>query len=440
MLVTFFMFLFYKDANIKLVKTEIDNIALTANQQRETINAAIKSHATNLGSMAKTIVILGDNETALVEYLRNLEKNLDIDNVIYIDYDGIATLSSLKKVNMNNNAAFQTALHGEINVTAPFKSRFTGQQVIEVAAPILKNDEIIGVVMVEYSIDFITKTLTTLVDEADEKGYTIILDGSGNVITSTSYQDEYLTSYKYATFENNVSYEEIVNSITARKPDGNGTIAYINGEKRILEYRPIDIRDWSIIVVSEDVSDTLIRNISDGIQYLLIAILASFFIFLTVIIYLRRKGIKEIETVAFYDELTGLPNLVSFREQVKDLISTYPTMHFAMQKIDIKNFKAINEMFGHDIGNLVLTKLSETIKTVKEPTFIAARVGADEFLMFAGNGYLAQDDHARAEYEQHFRSLIPELAEHEFRFRYGRYFLEEGEDNVMEEFEQKYLE
>ncbi len=287
--------------------------------------------------------------------------------------------------------------------------------------------------MVEYDVDFIKETMISLVDEADEKGYTILINKKGDVIANTSYKDEYLNSFSNnAKFTNGLTYKDISKQISQRKPEGGGAIAYINNTKRIIEYRPINLKDWSIVVISDDVLNTLIRNISSVIQYILAGMVVTFFIFLAVIIRLKRKGVREIEAVAFYDELTGLSNLVNFKEQSKELLKKYPTMQFVMQKMDIKDFKAVNEMFGHDVGDMVIKRIASTMTGITEPTFICARVGADQFLMMAGNGFLAQDDTARDAYEEHFRSLIPELEGHEFSFRYGRYFLEKGENNVME--------
>ncbi len=432
-LVVLFMLFFYYHIDNELVETEVENIRLNANQQQAAIDGAIKAQVTNLNSMSRTLQIIANNEQATAEYLQNIEKNLGIDTVIVADDAGVGRLSNLRQVDVIDNEAYQWAMQGESYVTAPTQSRFSGKTVLIAATPMLSDKgTVVGAVLVEYSLEFITQTLISLVDEADEKGYSIILGKKGNIITSTSYRDEYTRPFRFAEFTNGLTYDALLKKIDHRKHEGGGTIATLDDAAYILEYRPINLRNWTVVVVSDDVSHTLIRNISDGIKYLLIVMAVSFFIFLAGTLLLKRKGLKDIEKVAFYDDLTGLPNLVHFREQAKALQKEFPDMKFVIQKMDIKDFKAINEMFGHDIGNLVLQKLAETLKTVEEKTFVCARVGADEFLMFAGNGYLEQDDAAREAYEQYFRTLLPELSDHEFVFRYGRYFLEPDDDDIME--------
>ncbi len=431
--VVLFMLIFYYQVDSDLIGTEIENISLTANQQQAAIDGSIKGHAANLKSMSKTLQIIGDDNNATAAYLQNLEKALSIDTIIVANDSGIGHLSNLTQVDVVDNESFQAAMQGETYVSKPTKSRFSGKEVLVAATPMRNaRNEIVGAVIVEYSIEYITKTLIALVDEADEKGYSIILDRKANVITNTSYRDEYLSSFKDAEFEGGMSYEELIKNMNQRTHDGGGTIATFGDATYILEYRPINLRNWNLVVVSEDVSHTLIRDISEGIKYLLIAMTLSFLIFLVCTLLLKRKGVHDIERVAFSDDLTGLPNLVAFREQVKMVQKKYPEAQFVVQKMDIKGFKAINEMFGNDVGNTVLQKLAETIKTVDEETFVCARLGADEFIMFAGNGYLEQDDSAREAYEKYFRTLMPELSDHEFVFRYGRYVLEHPDEDVME--------
>ncbi len=433
-IVVIFMLVFYYQINSELVATEVSNIKLNANQQQAAINGSIKDHRLNLQSMARSVQLMIKNQPATAEYLQNLEKSLGINTVIAANTLGRGRLSSQIVVDVSEHEAYLEALKGKTYATSPFKSKFSGKNVIAVATPMVveKTGEITGVIIVEYSLYYINKTLTTLVDEADEKGFSVIMDNKSNIIVSTNYKDEFMLPLNQAKYADGVTFDEFMADMAERKKEGGGVISYSNGETHILEYRPINLRDWSVIVVSEDVSNTLIRSISEGIKYLLVIIMLSFFIFLTATLYLKRKGMQDIEKVAFYDELTGLPNLVNFKETVKALLKEYPDKKFAMQKMDIQNFKAVNEMFGHDIGDKVIQKLAETIKSIKVETFCCARVGADEFLMFAADGYLEQSDEARDAYEKHFKSLLPELKDHEFNFRYGRYFLEEDDNDIME--------
>ncbi len=92
--------------------------------------------------------------------------------------------------------------------------------------------------------------------------------------------------------------------------------------------------------------------ISSWIQSLLLIMIIFFFIFLSSILYFKCKAVKDIENVAFYDDLTGLPNLINFREQVKVMLKDHLDMRFTIQKMDIKNFKnPLNNGYNFKISN-----------------------------------------------------------------------------------------
>ncbi len=177
------MFLFYKDINLKLVTTEVDNIELTANQQQSTINGVIARHAANLVSMSNTLMIIGKNEAALAEYLSNLENNLGIDTVIYVNPDGYGRLSSLKTVDVFSNEAFQGAMQGELTVSAPYQSHLKNPNFVQdISAICNKYGDIRHFIEVELTETAVTENaanLAKLLDDLHEAGFTVAIDDFG---------------------------------------------------------------------------------------------------------------------------------------------------------------------------------------------------------------------------------------------------------------------
>ncbi|MBI5233132.1 MAG: diguanylate cyclase [Deltaproteobacteria bacterium] len=97
---------------------------------------------------------------------------------------------------------------------------------------------------------------------------------------------------------------------------------------------------------------------------------------------LRQK--KElISHMAYHDTLTGLPNRQLLNDRVAQAIE-YSRRHDLMLSVcflDLDGFKAVNDTFGHDIGDLLLKQVSERLKGCVRKSDTVARLGGDEFII-----------------------------------------------------------
>lgn len=94
----------------------------------------------------------------------------------------------------------------------------------------------------------------------------------------------------------------------------------------------------------------------------------------------QKKRLEEyINYSAYYDSLTGLPNRILFRSDLKTTLENYKKG--ALVFIDIDDFKLVNDAFGHDYGDLLLVIFSQLINIFIEPYGILYRLGGDEFII-----------------------------------------------------------
>ncbi|MBR0172613.1 MAG: EAL domain-containing protein [Lachnospiraceae bacterium] len=85
---------------------------------------------------------------------------------------------------------------------------------------------------------------------------------------------------------------------------------------------------------------------------------------------------------AVHDPLTGLYNLDGFLERVEALLAKDPATPRFMLASNIKDFKLVNNLFGIDKGNEILTKTAELLKRFRlHEDDIAGRFGGDRFVM-----------------------------------------------------------
>lgn len=94
--------------------------------------------------------------------------------------------------------------------------------------------------------------------------------------------------------------------------------------------------------------------------------------------------IHQIETMAHNDFLTGVSNRRYFFESMKAYCGANKEP-FVVAMIDIDNFKAINDTYGHDVGDSTIVVLATLLKKSVKGSDIVARFGGEEFCMVLKN-------------------------------------------------------
>jgi diguanylate cyclase (GGDEF)-like protein/PAS domain S-box-containing protein len=92
----------------------------------------------------------------------------------------------------------------------------------------------------------------------------------------------------------------------------------------------------------------------------------------------RRAAEEQLKRQATHDRLTGLPN----RSHLDDrLTQALGDGNVGLLFVDLDGFKQINDKWGHDTGDEVLSTIGSRLRSVVRPSDIAARVGGDEFVV-----------------------------------------------------------
>lgn len=125
-------------------------------------------------------------------------------------------------------------------------------------------------------------------------------------------------------------------------------------------------------------------------QWVVIGILAGLAIFGAVAVLLlqrevlgrraRQRAEQDVEFLAFYDQLTELPNRVQFQSRMQEMLEGEDP--FALLYVDLDDFKVINDTHGHATGDAVLRHVADILQTeVRALDGFAARLGGDEFAL-----------------------------------------------------------
>ncbi|QPF72706.1 EAL domain-containing protein [Roseateles sp. DAIF2] len=107
------------------------------------------------------------------------------------------------------------------------------------------------------------------------------------------------------------------------------------------------------------------------------------FIGLTRDISARKQAEAEIERLAFYDALTGLPNRRLLLDRLNQALAAARRKgrHGAVLFIDMDNFKSINDTLGHGMGDRLLQGVAQRLQAALRADDTVARWGGDEFVV-----------------------------------------------------------
>ncbi len=109
----------------------------------------------------------------------------------------------------------------------------------------------------------------------------------------------------------------------------------------------------------------------------------------------RQAAQARIHHLAHHDALTGLPNRMSFMEQLQQHMAAAEAegTRLALLFIDLDHFKRVNDSLGHLVGDTLLRTVSARILASLRVTDLVARFGGDEFMVLLHGGPSAEQQH-----------------------------------------------
>lgn len=217
------------------------------------------------------------------------------------------------------------------------------------------------------------------ITEYNDEYYRYIVDGSGN-------EDD--SKLGYLDSKSNFCIEA---DNTLKTGEANYSQIYNGGEygNLISGFAPV-INDAGEVmgIVGCDISAE--NLVIDTINHMPLIIIGTIISALIVVIFAlingidiinRSKAEEKMEQLAYYDNLTGLPNKNMLNDHFNRIINTYSDSQIGILFIDMDRFKIINDSMGYAFGDRVLQKVSQRlIKCISENNVIL-RYGGDEFIL-----------------------------------------------------------
>ncbi len=101
----------------------------------------------------------------------------------------------------------------------------------------------------------------------------------------------------------------------------------------------------------------------------------------------QKQAARQIEHMAYHDQLTGLANRRLMHDRINQAISSAlrRQAHLAVLFLDLDHFKLVNDSLGHPVGDEVLVQVAKRLQACVRADDTVARVGGDEFVLMLGD-------------------------------------------------------
>lgn len=106
-----------------------------------------------------------------------------------------------------------------------------------------------------------------------------------------------------------------------------------------------------------------------------------------------KRAQDQVQRLAYYDSLTGLPNRMLFRDRLSKALAGARRRgeKLAVLFVDVDRLKTINDSLGHDAGDLLLEEIGQRLAACSREQDTVARIAGDEFLVALGSLENASD-------------------------------------------------
>ena len=243
----------------------------------------------------------------------------------------------------------------------------------------MEDGNIVEILCAVNSSDILSVLLSTSVFRGS--GFFTIVDKDGIVVAPATGKysvfetgEDFLAGFQ-STEEVSTKFQELLQ----KNSSGILEMDFRKEEYHIM-LEPLEYGGWTL--VSATPSSSITEYFKQTAVGTTLIVAASALIFIFLMWFQRSVMIQnqiELEYTAYTDKLTGMRNYTKFLVDAPNILESNPGINFAVWSIDIRQFKNINDIFGHQAGDHVLQNFAEIITEKQTDTSIFCHISADDF-------------------------------------------------------------
>ena len=272
----------------------------------------------------------------------------------------------------------------------PYFNQNMGEEIISYVIPIISEGETIAVVGMDISTSVLyenTKAVTVY-----NAGYAFLMDSEGGFVyhpemESNLYTPEFDAQHAYLFEKSLLSAEN--HSVEPYR--WNGIDKYLTSQKLCNEMI------FTVCVTEEELQEPQQKMLLDS-ALVILGVLAGY-------ILVTISVIRAIVKLMYKDSMTRVGNRAAYLECVEVLykrIKSNEKFSFSVVVVDINDLKKVNDIYGHEYGDILIQNAASVLKSVWDRKYIY-RIGGDEFAVVCS-------DIDREKIEKQLQMLEEEIA------------------------------
>ncbi|MDO5601632.1 MAG: EAL domain-containing protein [Oscillospiraceae bacterium] len=350
------------------------------------LSNTLEKETAMLKNVAGRFFLLNENgeEEAAALLTEKYAEDRAFTAVAQLNKNGSVTLAGGLRYALPDETGYARAFQGETVITEPFEKP-EGGKAVAFLIPAEKNGETVGVLYAEKSVEQLQQEL--LAGFAQNAGSCAIVSAKGKVLftsdTALGSTGENLSAS--LTGGREMPWDE-ANAILADLGERKTVTRVVQtaAGKQVVSYAPLEEKlEWSLFSIQDAPALT---GGGDAFFYLTLGLLGLMLLLdagLLVFYTRSEKGRRdEIERISTIDPLTGISNLTKFYLLAGRILNSEKDP-YTLLRLDIRNFKLVNDGFGYTTGDQILKMVAQKMAQCYHTDEACARITMDQFVILA---------------------------------------------------------
>ncbi len=381
-----------------------------AAQNAQGVKRVVDMQLDHLESLAN---LIGKREPFSIEFtmqqLTEESERAAFKRLAYVPPDGNVIATDHVSFNVLDRAYYQRTLQGKNSVSDLMTDKIGGEEINVYAVPFFYQGKQQAVLIATKSSAVFSDVLAVKVFGGEGLSYLVKANGAPVAYSHTGERQPRFDNLFDALKDNGMSEEGLEKIREDMEQGAEGTLDYSNnGMPMVGNYTAVGVNDWYVLTLLPRalISANSDRVVARTISSVVVTILLLAFLLLLIILQ-NKKAAKRLEHLAFSDPLTGGNNLNQFKRLAAQCIDKKRGSYF-LARLDIDNFKLINDMYGFTEGDYVLLHVDRLIRELLSTEDIYGRASSDNFLALIGADSVEKVIELGTQFRETFRQLLNE--------------------------------